>query len=324
MKELEQLNYPDVFFGKNVVIEGDTINIGKGVIIGDDVTIIASNIQIGNDVKIEYGTTVKGLNSIMSDFILGDNSLIGFRNQILTPYFSMNDYSQLHNSCLCSGYKPLKIGYNCWIGQGAILNCFDELTLGNNVRMGGSQIWTHVASGELLEGSNFYGSKPVVVKDNVWLMGFGHLITPGVTLAEYSVIMAGSVVSKDTEPYRTYSGIPAKDVSDKLPAWKKMSFCEKEEMIERFISEFTIQFPQYINSIKFLKFDTMEEIISSITNSLDECLFVCKKADLELLKDFKGSFFDVSTKTYLKRRFQIEIDWIKFNIGFRARFIPYQ
>ena len=79
MKVLEQLNYPDVFFGKNVVIEGDTINIGKGVIIGDDVTLIASNIQIGNDVKIEYGTTVKGLNSIMSDFILGDNSLIGFR-----------------------------------------------------------------------------------------------------------------------------------------------------------------------------------------------------------------------------------------------------
>ena len=135
MKELEQLNYPDVFFGKNVVIEGDTINIGKGVIIGDDVTIIASNIQIGNDVKIEYGTTVKGLNSIMSDFILGDNSLIGFRNQILTPYFSMNDYSQLHNSCLCSGYKPLKIGYNCWIGQGAIMYAWGVVKYGRMLQV---------------------------------------------------------------------------------------------------------------------------------------------------------------------------------------------
>ena len=318
MIALNKLIFPKVKFGNNVVINCESAIIKDGTTIEDNVTIEAKNIKIGFDTTIESNTKIKALSDTMSDFIIGDNCLIGFDNQILVPSFAMNDFSQLHNSCLCSGYKELIIGYNCWIGQGAILNSFERLTLGNNVRMGGSQIWTHVASGELLEGSNFYGSKPVILEDNVWLMGFGHLITPGVILARNSVVMAGSVVSKSTEPYKTYSGIPAKDISDKLPAWKKLSLADKGEMIKQFISEFILQYPRFKANIVY-----MEELLNPEKIDSKLSVIICNKIDLETFRNLHYSIFDLSTKKYLKQRSEVEIAWLKFVIGFRARFIPY-
>jgi len=40
---------------------------------------------------------------------------------------------------------------------------------------------------------------------------------PGITLAEGSVVGAGSVLTKDTEPWTVYVGSPAKPVSIRDP-----------------------------------------------------------------------------------------------------------
>ncbi len=50
---------------------------------------------------------------------------------------------------------------------------------------------------------------PIVIEDDVWI-GTNVTILPGVTIRKGSVIGAGSVVLKDTEPYSTYAGVPAK------------------------------------------------------------------------------------------------------------------
>jgi acetyltransferase-like isoleucine patch superfamily enzyme len=50
---------------------------------------------------------------------------------------------------------------------------------------------------------------PIIIKDDVWL-GVNALILSGVTIAQGSVIAAGSVVVKNTEPYGIYGGNPAK------------------------------------------------------------------------------------------------------------------
>lgn len=49
----------------------------------------------------------------------------------------------------------------------------------------------------------------IVIKDDVWI-GFGAQIMAGVTINEGCVIGAGAIVTKDTEPYSVYAGIPAK------------------------------------------------------------------------------------------------------------------
>ena len=53
--------------------------------------------------------------------------------------------------------------------------------------------------------------KSIVIEDDCWI-GFGVQIMPGVTIKKGSVIGAGAIVTKDTEEYGVYVGIPAKRI----------------------------------------------------------------------------------------------------------------
>lgn len=53
----------------------------------------------------------------------------------------------------------------------------------------------------------------IVIDDNVWI-GANVTILPGIRIGKCSVIGAGSVVTKDIEPYSIYAGIPAKKIRD--------------------------------------------------------------------------------------------------------------
>lgn len=318
MKQIDISSFSGVEFGENVIIRGTNVTIKKGAKIGNDVCIYAENISIGYDSIIEKETVIKGLGEDMQHFEIGDNCFIGFRTQILLPEFSMKDFSQLHNSGLHSGYKPLTIGYNCWIGQSSILNATERLEIGNNVRIGTqSQLWTHVASGELLEGCTLYGSKSLILKDNVWIVG-GAVISPGLVLERNSIIMTGSVLTKSTEPFNTYAGVPAKNVTDKLNFWTHNDLEKKFDMMQNFVQEFLTVFPHYNDSLILVESITENDY----KNYLNK-LVVCKICDdFSTLRHQPISLFDIASKKYLKQRWPIEIDWIKFNLGFRARFTP--
>jgi acetyltransferase-like isoleucine patch superfamily enzyme len=54
-----------------------------------------------------------------------------------------------------------------------------------------------------------FSKGPIIVEDDVWI-GFGSTVLSGVTLGQGSIIAAGSVVVKSTEPYSIYGGNPAK------------------------------------------------------------------------------------------------------------------
>jgi maltose O-acetyltransferase len=51
----------------------------------------------------------------------------------------------------------------------------------------------------------------VVIGDRVWIC-YRAIVLPGVTIGEGSVVAAGSVVSRDVEPYSIVAGSPAKPV----------------------------------------------------------------------------------------------------------------
>ena len=313
--------YDNCDISPDASLKGDSITIGEGVCIEAGVVIEAENIHIGHGSTIEHNTTVRALSGTMKEFTLGDHSLISFGNQIMAPIFSMGDYSQMFNSCLCSGYKPLLIGHNCWIGQGVILNCAEDLTIGNNVRIGPiSRLWTHVASGEILEGCTALNYAPIVVKDNVWFVSGGAVVGPGLVLGENSIIMGYTTLTKSTEPFHTYAGIPAKDITEKLNFWEKPSQDDKFKMIQGFVKEFIAHQPQY-----------NEEIITieTVTNSdlhmhAGHVVFTSNFTNWETADEHGVSVFDLTTKTYLKQRSKVEIDWIRWSLGYRARFIPYQ
>lgn len=53
----------------------------------------------------------------------------------------------------------------------------------------------------------------IIVEDEVWI-GANVTVLPGVTIGTCSIIGAGSVVTKDVEPYSIYAGIPAKKIRE--------------------------------------------------------------------------------------------------------------
>lgn len=288
--------------------------------VGDGVEIEADHIELGEGAEIRAGTVVRAIAGRTEQFSMGDYSLIDDHCNIMVPRFACGDYTRIFRNVLISGYKPATVGHNCWVGQGAILNSAEALSIGNNVRMGGSQIWTHVASGELLEGSRFYNEAPVTVEDDVWLMGFGHLISPGVTLARGTVVMAGSTVSKSTLPYRTYAGIPARDITDKLPAWKKLDADEKWDMLVGFVREFMAANPAERDRVSLAEDD--QSLAAALAQDGSRLIFARQVGDWEQLALTEHSVFDLATKTYVKHRTALEVAWQKFALGYRARFLP--
>lgn len=55
----------------------------------------------------------------------------------------------------------------------------------------------------------------VIVEDDVWI-GYGSIILSGVKIGQGSIIAAGSVVTKDVEPYSIYAGNPAKKIRNRF------------------------------------------------------------------------------------------------------------
>lgn len=53
------------------------------------------------------------------------------------------------------------------------------------------------------------------IEDDVWV-GYGSTIMSGVTIRTGSIVAAGSVVTKDVEPYSIYGGVPAKKIKDRF------------------------------------------------------------------------------------------------------------
>lgn len=57
--------------------------------------------------------------------------------------------------------------------------------------------------------------KKIVIEDGVWI-GANVVVMPGVTISEGTIVGAGSVVTKSTEPYSVVAGVPAKKIKMRL------------------------------------------------------------------------------------------------------------
>lgn len=59
-----------------------------------------------------------------------------------------------------------------------------------------------------------YERRKVIIDRDVWI-GAAAVILPGVHLAEGTVVAAGSVVTKSTEPYSVVAGVPARVIGNR-------------------------------------------------------------------------------------------------------------
>ena len=62
---------------------------------------------------------------------------------------------------------------------------------------------------------------------------------------------------------------------------------------------------------------------AEFTSQQDEAIAIFASFDWETREiPAQMSVFDLTSKTYSKKRSGIEVDFLKFNVGYRARFLP--
>jgi acetyltransferase-like isoleucine patch superfamily enzyme len=136
-----------------------------------------------------------------------------------TPYFLrhfflrkfcgivIGDETSIHCGCFITG-SNIEIGNNTVVNRYTYLDGRAGLRIGNNVNISHYtliQTLTHDP-----QNPDFVCLlKPVVISDHVWI-GARAIILPGVSVGEGAVIGAGSVVTKNVDPYTIVAGNPAR------------------------------------------------------------------------------------------------------------------
>jgi len=121
------------------------------------------------------------------------------------------------NAYFQNGFK-IEIGDNSGIGVNAHIP--NEMIIGNNVLMGPDVIiypssHRYEKRGQTIREQGYEDTKPVVIEDDVWI-GARAILLGGIRIKKGAVIGAGSVVTKDIEPYTVVAGVPAKEIKQRI------------------------------------------------------------------------------------------------------------
>lgn len=104
------------------------------------------------------------------------------------------------NFIVSDGFQPiLKIGERVAISPNVTIIC--ESAPNNSKLLEFEYVKNHLIC-----------TKPVVIEDDVWI-GANSVILPGVRVGKCSIIGAGSIVTKDVDPYTIVAGVPAKKIN---------------------------------------------------------------------------------------------------------------
>ena len=122
----------------------------------------------------------------------------------------------------------IKIGKSVYIGKNSLIqtNCIikDYVLFGENVAIVGKfdhnfkQIGVPISAASKIRDNdfNFHDNiPPTVIGSDVWV-GYGTIILEGVNVGNGCIVAAGSIVTKDLEPYWIYGGVPAKKIKKRF------------------------------------------------------------------------------------------------------------
>jgi galactoside O-acetyltransferase len=153
--------------------------------------------KCGKRLRLAWGAVVKGPENI----ILGDDfSTTG------TLYIYAHDGGYVEVGNRCSVNTNVQLG-----GAGG------RLVIGNNVMIGPNvviRVANHGMARDKLMRDQSHISGEIIVEDDVWI-GSNAVITSGVTLANGTIVGAGAVVTKSTEPYSIVGGVPARKIGER-------------------------------------------------------------------------------------------------------------
>lgn len=172
---------------------------------------------------------------------IGDGVIIHDDVRIDADEFEIGDYGTIYPGSFFPGPGAIRIGHNFWMGNGAIVDCMGGTTIGHNVCVGArAQLWTHMAFGDVMLGCRFHTVHPLVVGDDAWLSS--SVIVSAAVVGERSLALPGAVVTREMAPDRSYAGLPAEDVTDRVgPQFAFRPVPERAEWLRRRLHDFAVR-----------------------------------------------------------------------------------
>jgi len=149
--------------------------------------------KCGRNLRVDSGVTILGFRNIS----LGDNISI-MKNSYIYAHdggeLTIGDNFTLNtNSQLGASFGKIIIGSDCAIAPNCILRA-------SNHRFDNPDI-------PFRKQGHTYGE--IILEDDIWIAS-NSVITADTVIGRSSIIGAGSVVTKDIEPYSIVGGVPAK------------------------------------------------------------------------------------------------------------------
>lgn len=252
----------------------DDVKIGQHVRFGQNVTFNSKRVRIGDGVIIHDNVTVDA------------------------DVFEVGDYGTIYDMCRFPGPGELRIGHNFWLGTGAIVDSKGGTRIGNNVGVGAySQLWTHMVYGDVMYGCRFHSARPLTIEDDVWLVG--HCLVSPVSIGARSLAMLGSLITRDMDADRSYAGVPAQDITEKVGSQFDLRPVEDRKA-------------------------WLEERLAAFQNRQShpkEKAVITTDPDADMSPHPGTTLFNVATRTYTKRLTRWEFRLMRFLLP-DAKFVP--
>lgn len=163
---------------------------------------------------------IRRLKTIFWEYINFKLKIVGF---IPSHYFRRFCYrlcgvkigkgSTIHMQAVFYDPRNITIGNDTIIGEGAVLDGREKLTIGNHVDIA-SEVMIYNGEHDINDEKFKAVFAPVIIEDYVFI-GPRSIILPGVTIRKGAVVGAGAVVTKDVEEFSVVGGVPAKEISER-------------------------------------------------------------------------------------------------------------
>lgn len=261
-------------------------------------TINAREVFVGVGARVSKDVLITGKEGPADMVLLGDFSYIGEGVKALVPEFRLGDYSKLNARAFCHGTEPLRIGRNCWFGGSVVLDSMGGLTIADGCGFGAhSHVWTHIQFGDLVQGCNWYSSKPLYIPEDVWFVGECKVHSSAV-IEPRSMALEGSVVTGTMLNNHVYAGVPARDVTDKVGhQFADWTTSQKSEKMQQIIEDYCAKHPEHRGKLVVVENEDMFPEDPSLTA------------------------FAVSERTYTKRYNAAEVAFLRAKVPL-VKFAP--
>lgn len=280
-----------------------------------DIEVIGpGSVSVGRGASI--GANVRAMFVTPGQIVLGDYVNIGDDTKFVVEAgeVTVDDWSTLHSGTTVLSKRGVTIGQHCWFGQNCVIDGTGGMTIHDGVRVGMySQLWSHVAAGEQIEGCTLFAEVPTVIESDVWLVGTC-FVASGVTIGRRTVALSGSNITKSCDAGAVLAGAPAR-VREGINFYKAIAPDEKMKMLAGWLEEYCA-----VHALPVTSLDVTDELIT-LDAGADGRIVFQRDGDIDgKQRDERTTRCSLATKHYTKTFTPLERKVLKYLSGNKARF----